>query len=75
MVFALMNHPRMPPNITRMTIRMTPDDPTFIAHRELSLRNIGPRLEEAARRKPVARAAIDLMQSPSRAACFRSPTP
>ena len=65
--FALMNYPRMLPQITRMTTGMTPDNPTFVARWEALLREAGSWLEEAARRKPVASAAIDHAPPPAAA--------
>jgi MFS family permease len=49
--FALMNYPRMLPQITRMTTGMTPDNPSFVARWEALLREVGSWIEEAARRK------------------------
>jgi EmrB/QacA subfamily drug resistance transporter len=57
--FALMNYPRMLPQITRMTTGMTPDNPTFVSRWEMLLRRVGLWLEEAASRKPVAATTID----------------
>ena len=59
MGFALMNYPRMLPQITRMATGMTPDNPNFVARWEALLREVGSWLEEAARHKPFASAAID----------------
>jgi MFS family permease len=64
MGFALMNYPRMLPQITRMTTGMTPDNPTFVARWEMLLRRVGSWLEEAARNNPAAGATID--HAPSR---------
>lgn len=58
MGFALMNYPRMLPQITRMTTGMAPDNPRFVARWEAFLREIGSWLEEAARHRRVG-AAID----------------
>jgi EmrB/QacA subfamily drug resistance transporter len=49
--FALMNYPRMLPQITRMTTGTTPENPTFVARWEALLREVGSWIEEAARRK------------------------
>ena len=49
--FALMNYPRMLPQITRMATGMTPDNPNFAARWEALLREVGSWIEEAARRK------------------------
>jgi EmrB/QacA subfamily drug resistance transporter len=49
--FALMNYPRMLPQITRMATGMTPEHPTFVARWEALLREVGSWIEEAARRK------------------------
>jgi EmrB/QacA subfamily drug resistance transporter len=49
--FALMNYPRMLPQITRMATGMTPDNPDFAARWEALLREVGSWIEEAARRK------------------------
>jgi EmrB/QacA subfamily drug resistance transporter len=57
--FALMNYPRMLPQITRMTTGMTPDNPRFAARWEALLREVGSWLEEAARRKCVGGPTID----------------
>jgi MFS family permease len=46
--FALINYPRMLPQITRMTTGMTPDDPGFVAHWEALLRDVGNWIEAAA---------------------------
>jgi hypothetical protein len=62
--FALMNYPRMLPQITRMATGMTPDNPNFVARWEALLRNVGSWLEEAARHNPAARAAIDRAPPP-----------
>jgi EmrB/QacA subfamily drug resistance transporter len=51
MGFALINYPRMLPQITRMSTGMTPDNPRFVARWEALLRELGSWLEEAARRK------------------------
>jgi EmrB/QacA subfamily drug resistance transporter len=51
--FALMNYPRMLPQITRMSTGMTPDNPNFAARWEALLREVGSWLEEAARRQRV----------------------
>jgi EmrB/QacA subfamily drug resistance transporter len=59
MGFALINYPRMLPQLTRMTTGMTPDNPTFVARWENLLREVGSWLEVAARHKRVAGAAID----------------
>jgi EmrB/QacA subfamily drug resistance transporter len=59
MGFALMNYPRMRPQITRMTTGMTPDNPTFVASWEVLLRKVGSWLEEAARHNPAASAVVD----------------
>jgi EmrB/QacA subfamily drug resistance transporter len=59
MGFALMNYPRMLPQITRMNTGMTPDNPRFVARWEALLREVGSWLEEAARRGRVAAAGID----------------
>jgi hypothetical protein len=54
--FALINYPRMLPQITRMTTGMTPENPDFAARWEALLREVGSWLEEAARRKGVTAA-------------------
>jgi EmrB/QacA subfamily drug resistance transporter len=51
--FALINYPRMLPQITRMTTGMTPENPTFAARWEALLRELGSWIEAAARRKTV----------------------
>ncbi len=51
MGFALINYPRMLPQITRMSTGTTPDSPQFAAKWEALLREIGAWIEEAARRK------------------------
>jgi EmrB/QacA subfamily drug resistance transporter len=51
MGFALINYPRMLPQITRMTTGMTPEDARFAAGWETLLRAVGSWLEAAARRK------------------------
>ena len=51
--FALMNYPRMLPQITRMSTGMAPDNPNFAARWEALLRDVGSWLEEAARRQRV----------------------
>jgi EmrB/QacA subfamily drug resistance transporter len=58
--FALMNYPRMLPQITRMTTGMTPENPTFVARWEALLREVGSWIEEAARRKRIAAAGRTL---------------
>lgn len=50
MGFALINYPRMLPQITRMNTGLTPDNPRFVARWEALLREIGSWIEEAARR-------------------------
>lgn len=57
MGFALINYPRMLPQITRMTTGMTPEDARFAAGWETLLRAVGSWLEAAARRKGVSDAA------------------
>jgi hypothetical protein len=52
--FALMNYPRMLPQITRMATGMTPDNPGFTAKWEALLREVGAWIEEAARRKRIS---------------------
>jgi hypothetical protein len=52
--FALMNYPRMLPQITRMTTGMTPENPGFVARWEALLREVGAWIEAAARRKRLA---------------------
>jgi hypothetical protein len=54
--FALMNYPRMLPQITRMTTGMAPDSPGFAARWEALLREVGSWIEEAARRKKIGAA-------------------
>jgi hypothetical protein len=54
--FALINYPRMLPQITRMTTGMTPENPTFAARWEALLRDVGSWIEEAARRKGITAA-------------------
>jgi EmrB/QacA subfamily drug resistance transporter len=49
--FAMMNYPRMLPQITRMATGMTPENPNFVARWEALLREVGSWIEEAARRK------------------------
>ncbi len=49
--FALINYPRMLPQITRMTTGLTPENPRFTAVWEALLREVGSWFEEAARRK------------------------
>jgi hypothetical protein len=49
--FALINYPRMLPQITRMTTGMTPDNPGFADRWEALLRQVGSWIEEAARRE------------------------
>jgi EmrB/QacA subfamily drug resistance transporter len=49
--FALINYPRMLPQLTRMTTGMTPDNPSFVARWEALLRDVGSWIEDAARRK------------------------
>jgi EmrB/QacA subfamily drug resistance transporter len=51
--FALMNYPRMLPQITRMTTGMTPENPQFAARWEALLREVGAWIEEAARRQRI----------------------
>jgi EmrB/QacA subfamily drug resistance transporter len=51
MGFALMNYPRMLPQITRMTTGMTPENPRFTARWEALLREVGSWLEAAAQRR------------------------
>jgi hypothetical protein len=51
--FALMNYPRMLPQITRMTTGMTPENPQFAARWEALLREVGSWIEEAARRQRI----------------------
>jgi hypothetical protein len=51
--FALINYPRMLPQITRMTTGMTPENPTFAARWEALLQELGSWIEAAARRKTV----------------------
>lgn len=53
--FALMNYPRMLPQITRMTTGMAADSPGFVANWEALLREVGSWIEEAARRKKITR--------------------
>jgi EmrB/QacA subfamily drug resistance transporter len=57
--FALINYPRMLPQITRMTTGMAPENPSFIARWEALLREVGSWLEEAARRKRGAGGIIE----------------
>jgi|HubBroStandDraft_6_1064221.scaffolds.fasta_scaffold119713_2 EmrB/QacA subfamily drug resistance transporter len=57
MGFALINYPRMLPQITRMTTGMTPDDARFTAGWETLLRAVGSWLEAAVRRKGASDAA------------------
>jgi hypothetical protein len=64
MGFALMNYPRMLPQITRMTTGMTPDNPRFVTRWEALLREVGSWLEEAARRKRAAGAAAAIEHGP-----------
>ena len=54
--FALINYPRMLPQITRMTTGLTPDSPGFAARWEALLREVGSWIEEAARRKTITAA-------------------
>jgi hypothetical protein len=54
--FALINYPRMLPQITRMTTGLTPDSPGFAARWEALLREVGSWIEEAARRKRITTA-------------------
>jgi Tetracyclin repressor-like, C-terminal domain len=56
MGFALINYPRMLPQITRMTTGMSPENPSFMTRGEALLREVGSWLEEAARRKVVSNA-------------------
>ncbi len=49
--FALMNYPRMLPQITRMATGMTPDNPSFVARWEALLHEVGSWIEEAARHR------------------------
>jgi hypothetical protein len=49
--FALMNYPRMLPQITRMATGMTPDNPSFVARWEALLKEVGSWIEEAARHR------------------------
>jgi hypothetical protein len=49
--FALINYPRMLPQITRMTTGMTPDNPGFADRWEALLREVGSWIEAAARRE------------------------
>jgi EmrB/QacA subfamily drug resistance transporter len=63
--FALMNYPRMLPQITRMATGMTPDNPRFVARWETLLREVGSWLEEAARKRRVAGAAAIGQGAPS----------
>jgi hypothetical protein len=49
--FALINYPRMLPQITRMTTGMTPENPNFVARWEALLREVGSWIEDAARRQ------------------------
>jgi EmrB/QacA subfamily drug resistance transporter len=51
--FALINYPRMLPQVTRMATGMTPEDPNFSARWEALLRKVGSWIEEAARRKRI----------------------
>jgi EmrB/QacA subfamily drug resistance transporter len=51
--FALINYPRMLPQITRMTTGMTPENPNFTARWEALLRELGSWIEAAARRKTI----------------------
>jgi hypothetical protein len=64
MGFALINYPRMLPQITRMTTGMTPEDPRFAARWETLLRAVGSWLEEAVRRKGVTSAASTAQANP-----------
>jgi EmrB/QacA subfamily drug resistance transporter len=57
MGFALINYPRMLPQITRMATGMSPENPIFMTRWEALLREVGSWLEEAARRKVVSNAA------------------
>jgi EmrB/QacA subfamily drug resistance transporter len=54
--FALINYPRMLPQITRMTTGMAPDSPGFVARWETLLREVGAWIEEAARREKISAA-------------------
>src|ERR1700683_3697403 len=54
--FALINYPRMLPQITRMTTGLTPDSPGFVARWEGLAREVGSWIEEAARRKRITAA-------------------
>ncbi len=51
--FALVNYPRLLPQVARMTTGMSPEDPRFSVGWEALLRRIGNALEAAARDKPV----------------------
>jgi hypothetical protein len=51
--FALINYPRMLPQITRMATGMTPENPNFTARWEALLRELGSWIEAAARRKTI----------------------
>lgn len=57
MGFALINYPRMLPQITRMTTGVSPENPSFMTRWEVLLREVGSWLEEAAHRKVVSNAA------------------
>jgi hypothetical protein len=57
MGFALINYPRMLPQITRMATGMTPEDPRFAAEWERLLCEVGSWLEEAARRNRASNVA------------------
>lgn len=59
MGFALMNYPRMLPQITRMNTGMTPENPAFIARWEALLREVGSWLETAARTRRAGPATIE----------------
>jgi len=56
MGFALMNYPRMLPQITRMTTGTTPEDPNFVTRWEALLRHLGSWLEQAAGRNRITAA-------------------
>jgi hypothetical protein len=57
--FALVNYPRMLPQITRMCTGTTPEDQGFAARWEALLRDVGSWIEDAAQRQNAPGGKID----------------
>jgi hypothetical protein len=58
--FALINYPRMLPQITRMTTGMTPEDERFGARWEALLRDVGSWIEAAAAQQRAGKTPLPL---------------